>query len=947
MNFNLLKYNIGAAITLTMALWAVEESPVLKKESEMVQAAVKEVKEKFIPPTGLASYRKISSVEETENESMEDVPTDPKVKAQIKEAMEKNKAIFSNPASEKNEESEGKGTLTSSNKNSAIDQKKNKNLSNVGNAAIDKEKDKDKDKKNNPSATTFAGGGSVNSSRPTTAVAPISPTTAAPSNPNSQNPTPTVNIVLGNNDYNGLEDTVIEGVINYNQTAIKADSCVLTLPTNLTLESACSCVQGNCTFKIKPQLNFNGTTSFNYSLTKGTISKVGVANVVITSVEDPTVISAISDSSLYIGEEKTVTFTVSDVDTPVSCNDVIISSTLPSGDFNLTGDSNCSLKIKPSDNVSLVNSISLALGTATKTFNLTTIGITSLSLEEPKSPVPQYYKQTAKVYALYDDLAYKNVTALVNYESVSSKVTFTGSDYVASSSGSDTIKATYYNKSATRSLVIKPWLDLTLSSTYVKMAKTEEYKLNAVVLYADGTNYDVTSQLNLTKQSNKVDLNQNQIKALANGLEDISVNFGNMNKFLSVEISDKTLVSLQISGPSAMNSFSTAEYKVIAEYSDSTTSDVTYSVSWESDSSEVLQVNAQGQAFALMYGQAYLSAKMGNLSADKQVNVNNYSLQQISILPANYLASSGEKIVYKAQGLFSNGDTADISHEVTWSILNSALGTFNKNYLTLSTVAANQSTKVKAVHGTVNAETNLMINPITITSLIIPANISLAVGDKYKIKVYAMYADGAVVEVTQFAQWTTSNATVLGVSNSSYNKGEVSAHSLGTANLMVTYGASSLTKSISVSTNSIVAQGTGLKGEYYSGLSFNTFVGQRIDKNVNFDWASATKAANGLTDNYSVRWTGKIKSPFTGNMTLCTDSDDGVRLMRDTTYIINNWTDHGLARNCSSAMAVTTGDMINIKLEFYEKTGSAVIKLYWKQGTGAESIIPQSALFPN
>lgn len=85
--------------------------------------------------------------------------------------------------------------------------------------------------------------------------------------------------------------------------------------------------------------------------------------------------------------------------------------------------------------------------------------------------------------------------------------------------------------------------------------------------------------------------------------------------------------------------------------------------------------------------------------------------------------------------------------------------------------------------------------------------------------------------------------------------------------------------------------GTGLAATYYLNqwdLTGSTF--SRIDSTVNFSNNFGVAGLN--IEQFSVRWTGKVKSPVTGNVTFSTQSDDGVRLWVNGTQIIDNWTLH-------------------------------------------------------
>ena len=141
---------------------------------------------------------------------------------------------------------------------------------------------------------------------------------------------------------------------------------------------------------------------------------------------------------------------------------------------------------------------------------------------------------------------------------------------------------------------------------------------------------------------------------------------------------------------------------------------------------------------------------------------------------------------------------------------------------------------------------------------------------------------------------------------------------------------------------------TGLTAQYYndpgSGAHFATLILTRVDPTINFTWSGAP-ATGVKTDNFSVRWTGRVEAPVTGTYRFSTVSDDGIRVWVNGQLVINNWTDHASTTNTSAAIALTAGTRYTLKVEYYEHTGGATARLQWSYPGQATQIIPQSRLF--
>jgi hypothetical protein len=84
-------------------------------------------------------------------------------------------------------------------------------------------------------------------------------------------------------------------------------------------------------------------------------------------------------------------------------------------------------------------------------------------------------------------------------------------------------------------------------------------------------------------------------------------------------------------------------------------------------------------------------------------------------------------------------------------------------------------------------------------------------------------------------------------------------------------------------------------------------------------------------DNFSARWTGRF-SFAGGSVTFTARADDGVRLYLDGTLIIDGWRDQP-ATTYTATRTVTAGEH-EVKVEYYERGGDAVIQVSWASGGG-------------
>jgi len=145
-----------------------------------------------------------------------------------------------------------------------------------------------------------------------------------------------------------------------------------------------------------------------------------------------------------------------------------------------------------------------------------------------------------------------------------------------------------------------------------------------------------------------------------------------------------------------------------------------------------------------------------------------------------------------------------------------------------------------------------------------------------------------------------------------------------------------------------VTSGSGLAGSYFNNTTLSgTAVLSRTEA-IDFNWGTASPGTGVNANNFSARWTGTVLAPTTGSYRFQTVSDDGVRVWVNGVRIINNWTDHSATTNTSGTVSLTAGQRYTIQVEYYEKGGSATMRLRWlRPGTSSYVAIPASNLFAN
>src|SRR5690606_21743026 len=117
----------------------------------------------------------------------------------------------------------------------------------------------------------------------------------------------------------------------------------------------------------------------------------------------------------------------------------------------------------------------------------------------------------------------------------------------------------------------------------------------------------------------------------------------------------------------------------------------------------------------------------------------------------------------------------------------------------------------------------------------------------------------------------------------------------------------------------------GLRAEYYAYDSGDTYffkrkVLSRTDLNIDFPYGNSgpQNAAGVPRDRFAVRWSGYLIPPKSGRYTLCTCTDDGVRLSVDGQMLINRWVSQG-SRFWWTEIDLEQGKEYPFRMEYYDQ----------------------------
>jgi beta-glucosidase len=129
----------------------------------------------------------------------------------------------------------------------------------------------------------------------------------------------------------------------------------------------------------------------------------------------------------------------------------------------------------------------------------------------------------------------------------------------------------------------------------------------------------------------------------------------------------------------------------------------------------------------------------------------------------------------------------------------------------------------------------------------------------------------------------------------------------------------------------------GLSGEYFDNPRLEgTPRLTRTDARMNFQWTLNSPGRGIPFDWYSARWTGTVTVPTAGVTRIGVEGNDGYRLYLDGQLIVDDWQKRSFSTR-TALVSLAPGSTHQVKLEYFETTGNARLRLVWDAGVVDDS----------
>lgn len=219
------------------------------------------------------------------------------------------------------------------------------------------------------------------------------------------------------------------------------------------------------------------------------------------------------------------------------------------------------------------------------------------------------------------------------------------------------------------------------------------------------------------------------------------------------------------------------QFKATGHYSDSTTTDLSPSVTWSTSDPLVATVSATGLATAVATsGTCTITATGQGMTGTTKLTIANVTLQSITVSPGTVSTNKGLSQQFAAAGVFSDG-TATISQDITtlvsWSSSTTSVATINAQGLATG-VSAGTTNITAQWNGITSPAATLTVSNEALTSIAITAPApSVKEGNTLQLTATGTFADNTTQDMTSQVTWNSANPDVATVDSSGLVTGVV------------------------------------------------------------------------------------------------------------------------------------------------------------------------------
>ena len=451
------------------------------------------------------------------------------------------------------------------------------------------------------------------------------------------------------------------------------------------------------------------------------------------------------------------------------------------------------------------------------------VQLTSIAVGPPDSSVAMGLSSQFTATGLYSDGSKQDVSSQVTWSSTNAAAAWISNAGLATTAGpgSTLITAKLGKMSGSTSLNVTAatLVVIDLTPTNASLANGLSGRFIATGVYTDNSVHDITASVTWASSVNSVASISNapgsngMTTTTGPGSTIISASLGAVSASTTLTVTSATLVSIEVTptNPSVANGLSET-LQATGVYTDHSTHDLTSSVTWSSSVAGVASVSntpgSNGLATTAIPGSTTITAMLGATSGSTNLTVTAATLVSLGVTPANPTIAKGLKSQFIAIGTYTDNSTQILTAQVQWSSSDPTVATVSNalGYDGFGVGLNPGSVTITATLAGASASTILTVTPATLVSIgVTPANPSIANGLTSQFAATGVYTDNSTQDLTASVAWTSSDPTVVSISNASASHGLATGVSPGSVAITAASGSVSGSTNLTVTPAALVS----------------------------------------------------------------------------------------------------------------------------------------------
>ncbi|MFB9141920.1 Ig-like domain-containing protein [Vibrio artabrorum] len=417
--------------------------------------------------------------------------------------------------------------------------------------------------------------------------------------------------------------------------------------------------------------------------------------------------------------------------------------------------------------------------------------LTEIHLTPPQVSIPKGTTKQLGAQGLYSDGHSHNLTQSVSWQSTDPNIARVTSHglLIGADAGNTEVTASLGSVSSQDSgskvdvAVSNAVLtEILLTPPLVSIPKETTMQISARGLYSDGYSHDLTQSVSWQSADPNIATvtPQGLLTGADGGNTEVTASLGSVSSRdsgskVDVAISNAVLTEIHLTPPLvSLPKETTKQLSAQGLYSDGHSYDLTQSVSWQPAAPNIATVTPQGLLTGVVAGNTEVTASLGRVSSrdsSSKVNVaiSNAVLTEIHLTPAQVSIPKETTKQLRAQGVYSDGSSHDLTQSVSWQSADPNIATVTPQGLLTGVDGGN--TEVTASLGNVSSQDSGSTVDVAISNAVLteihltPAQVSIPKGTTMQLTAQGLYSDGHSYDLTQLVSWQPADPNIATVTS--------------------------------------------------------------------------------------------------------------------------------------------------------------------------------------